>query len=154
MRRIVADLRANPSPKPAANSNVDDLGWLERLLPRNPSKSVFLFVMACYALTLGRLEMLLIQLLRRFLSAGPFRPLQRPFSTDPLGGQLLDLWVLAPVIESLILIAIIELCRRLKLAVALQVVVPATIICIMHTSHEYPFWGLIVAPAFLADGGT
>jgi hypothetical protein len=154
MRRIVANLRANHSAKPAENSNVDNLGWLEWLLPRNPSKSVFLFVMACYALTLGRLALLLIQLSRRFLTAGPFRPLQRPFSTEPLGGQLLDLWLLAPVIESLILIAILELCRRLKLAVAIQVVVSAAVVCVMHTSLEYPFWGLIVAPGFLADAAT
>jgi hypothetical protein len=154
MRRIAAGLRANPSSKPPENSNVDSFEWLEWLLPRNPPKSLFLFVMACYALTLGRLEMLLIQLGRRWLTAGPYRSLQHSYPNDPLGRQLFDLLLLGPVIESFILVAVLELCRRLKLGVAIQVAVPAAILCLMHTSRAFPFWGLIVAPLFLADAAT
>ena len=55
--------------------------------------------------------------------------------------------LLSPLFETMLLIALIELCRWFRLPPSFQIFISATILCLMHSVSWLP-WGLIVAPVF------
>jgi len=66
---------------------------------------------------------------------------------------VIDPLLIAPIGESLILIGVIELLRRLKFNIAVQIIVSASLSCLLH-SIQYPFWGVWVAPVFFIGAGA
>ena len=117
-------------------------------LPRSKSKTVFVLAMVSYtwaaAAVIGTVA----------VAFGAQRPplgvfLRRGYPTL----EVISLVVLAPVIESFILIGCIELARLLKAPVWLQITCAATISAFMHVpiSHAFvvaPGW-FIMAAAYL-----
>ncbi len=119
-----------------------EAGWFERFLPRSRSKAVFIFTITCYTFTLSAIAGRLI----RLFGASPTPNINYRTSTvlDTVVGPL----VFAPVVESFIVIGLIELVRRLRFNVAIQIAISVSINCFLHSFSE-PFWGLAVAPGFL-----
>lgn len=123
-------------------------------LPRAPSKTVYLFVTACYGFTIETLEGKLIAILRLWpVTVDPVRHAVRPVRPGIDGAKIIDLLFLAPALESLFVIGIIELLRYFRLNVWIQLGVSTLAICLLH-SCIYSFWGFVVAPSFLLGAAT
>lgn len=58
--------------------------------------------------------------------------------------------LLGPILESSMLIIAIEMLRRLRSNIAIQIVVPVFLMSVSHC-FDYPLLGLLVAPGFLTD---
>jgi hypothetical protein len=56
--------------------------------------------------------------------------------------------LIAPIVESALLIALIGIARRFFAGKFVQIVLPASFLCLLH-ALAWPPWGLIVAPVFL-----
>jgi hypothetical protein len=120
------------------------------LLPRSRSKTAFLLVMTCYQIALIRLLTDMIILGRSWtersdsLTAGlrPMRDVNVMYFVSAL--------LAAPVLESGMAIAIIEALRRLRCNVIFQVLVPVSVMCLVH-SIPYFLSGLLMAPLFLIN---
>jgi hypothetical protein len=109
-------------------------------LPRSRSKIVFVLVMASY----GLFAALFLGSVADAFGAQHTRPgifLQRGHPTL----EVISLLVFAPVVESLILIAMIELLRWLRSPVWLQIGLPAIISAALHVPVSH---ALVVAPAW------
>ena len=98
---------------------------LRSFIPRSRSKVVFALVMACYSVTLGR-----------FVSAWAYvahvRSLPRAFHLRGGASDVVWLLVFAPLIESLILVGVFELVRRVRAPAVVQVFIAALFISEMH----------------------
>jgi hypothetical protein len=117
--------------------------WFERFLPRSSSNAVFIFTMTCYTFTLEYLGGRLIRLFG-FGSTSPVGHL----TNTPLVPLLIS-----PVVDSFIVIGLIEVVRRLRFNVAVQIAVAVSISCFL-VSPRQPFSGLLVAPVFLIGAGA
>jgi hypothetical protein len=111
-------------------------------LPRTRSKTVFVLVAACYAYTAGALAQALCSVFG--ISYAPVDPR----SGGSLAFYVLDDLVFAPVLESLILIATIELLRWFRFPVSLQVICSALVSAALHVSVS-PWLPFVVFPAWL-----
>src|SRR6266496_85573 len=86
---------------------VPALQWLKSFLPRSQSKSVFLFAMLCYTLTLTTIEAILIRLARLWpIVSDPIRHVSRPVRPGIDAGKVVDTLLLAPILESLVIVGI------------------------------------------------
>jgi hypothetical protein len=65
---------------------------------------------------------------------------------------LMDL-LISPIVESLVIIAIIEFMRRLKFNDMTGAAVAALVFAALH-SLTIPIWGLICIPAFFIEGAS
>ena len=119
---------------------------LNSFVPRTESKLVFVLVMACYSWTTASV---IGTTARAFHVARPPLGLFANENGEPTA-HVVDLLFLAPLIESLILLLLIELFRRLRFPRWLQVVLPALIIGILHSPRWWPR-GFIVAPGFAIE---
>jgi hypothetical protein len=114
-------------------------------VPRSDSKVVFILVMVCFTYTVTALLLALVHAFR--LPAAPpglFRIRGNPIL------RVCDLLGFAPIFESLMLIAVIELLRWVHGPLWLQISGAALVIGAMH-SALWRTWGLVVAPAFAID---
>ena len=113
---------------------------LSSFLPRSRSKAVFVLAMTCYSWAATRLLSTI---------AGVFgAPSPPPGEFEQRGYFVLEavsLVLLAPILESLILIGIIELLRKLRSPAWLQITLAAIICSIPHIPLSY---ALVVSPAF------
>lgn len=114
---------------------------LRSFMPRSRSKVVFALVMACYSVALAH-----------FVSAWAYvshlRSPPRAFYLRSTGvSHVVDLLILAPLIESLILVAVFELVRRARAPAVAQVFIAALFISEMHV---WPWWphAVVVLPGF------
>ncbi len=129
-------------------------GWFGRFLPRSQSRPIFIFAMACYTFalqtTLGRVTGL-------FglwpVTVDPVRHVLRSVRPGIDYSRMIDFLFIAPVIESFIVIGIIEGLHRLNFKITVQLIASVIVICLLH-SIQYSFWGFLVAPAFLIYAGT
>lgn len=128
--------------------------WIAQFLPRSRSKGVFVFAMLCYSIILTEIGAGLTRL------AGwsptrlvPDETVPRHIRPGVDDGNLLDLLVIAPIGESLTLIAIIELLRLLRFGVAVQVTAAALAMFLLH-AIDHISWATFLVPAFLIDAGT
>jgi len=117
--------------------------WFEHFLPRSSSNAVFIFTMTCYTFTL---EYLGQRLIRLFVLPPTFRVDHH--TTTPI----IPLFI-APVFESFIVIGLIELVRRLRFNVVVQIAVAVSISCFLESPRP-SFWGLFKAPVFLIGAGA
>jgi hypothetical protein len=118
---------------------------LRSFFPRSRSKVVFVLVMSCYCITLSFLS----SALRR---AAHVQSPPAAFYLDDrdLVGNVISLLLLAPVIESLLLVGVFELVRRAHAPEVVQVLVAALFI---SEAHVWPWWphAVIVLPAFCIE---
>jgi hypothetical protein len=117
--------------------------WFERFLPRSSSNAVFIFTMTCYTFTL---EYLGARLIRLFVLPPTYR-------VDHLTSTPLVPLLISPVFDSFIVIGLIELVRRLRFNVVIQIAVAVSISCFLESPRP-SFWGLLKAPVFLFGAGA
>jgi hypothetical protein len=102
-------------------------------------------VLASYAFALDRLVLSII---------GVFTPVEQPrseFSAHGPWAEAADYLILFPIVATLVLVATIELLRRLRLPVVLQIVLAAAASCVINAVFWWPM-GIVVAPLFLLSG--
>ncbi len=112
---------------------------LTSFLPRSRSKVVFVLVMACYCIVIGSFVSMWASV------AGLPRP-PRPFY---LRGDVPDVFaalVLAPLIESLFLVGVFELVRRVRAPEWVQVFTSALFISELHVWPWWPHALIVLAP--------
>jgi hypothetical protein len=101
------ELAPSPEDVPAPRRK-ERIRW-RSFLPRSRSKVVFVLVMACYSITLGRVVSEL-----RWVTHVQSPPKEFYLdSRDPVGNAI-SLLLLAPVLESLLLVGVFELVRRAR----------------------------------------
>jgi hypothetical protein len=135
-----------PAPEDVPAARRKERIRLTSFLPRSRSKVVFILVMACYSWTIASV---IGSIVRACHVAPPPIGLFANAQGEPTA-HVVDLLFLAPLIESLILLALIELFRGLHLPAWLQVLLPALLIGILHSPRWWPR-GFIVAPSFAID---
>jgi len=117
---------------------------LRSFMPRSRSKVVFALVMACYSVTLGS-----------FVSAWAYVAHVRspPRAFYLRGTHVISLLVIAPLLESLILVGVFELVRRARAPAIAQVFIAALFISEMHV---WPWWphAVIVLPGFCIQAAS
>jgi hypothetical protein len=119
---------------------------LNSFLPRGRSKVVFALAMGCYSYALGS-----------FISTWAYAAgLPRPRGRFYLQGNapdVLGLLVISPLIESLMLVAVFELLRRVRSPDWVQVAASAAFISELHV---WPWWphAVIVLPPFLIQSAS
>jgi hypothetical protein len=114
---------------------------LSDFLPRGASKASFILVMVCYSFTVSSL---VSALARAFHLPPP------PIGYLKFGSPVITvtaLLLLAPLIESLLLVGAIELAKVVRSPPWFQVAAAAVLISAMHSTTWRPH-GLIVAPSF------
>jgi hypothetical protein len=119
---------------------------LSSFIPRSRSKAVFVIAMSCYSLTLSRL-------IGAWASALQItRPLTESYPSRDIG-TVLELLVFAPLLESLVLIAVLELVRRAR---APEVVQALTAAFFVSELHVWPWWphAFIVLPSFCIQAAS
>ena len=116
-------------------------------VPRTRSKAVFVVVMACYSVALSNLVNALIRANGSRPPAAFYLWMRHPVF------YVLDALVLAPVLESLILIAVVEGAKRAGAPTLIQVFVAAWVISFMHAWPWAPH-AIIVFPAFCVQAGS
>ena len=122
---------------------------IQSFLPRTRSKTVFVLVMAAYSTTL---DYFLAACRRAAHVPGPPPPFYASATQHPLG-YIADLLILAPVIESFILIAIVELVRRFHAPTIVQALTAALFVSELHVFGWWPH-ALIVLPGFCIDAAS
>lgn len=115
---------------------------LRAFLPRSESQIVFVLVMFCYIMTIT------LALRTLATAVGVPRPELGLFleQASPTA-RVVVLLFLAPAVETLLLIGIIELVRWLRAPCWLQVAVSAVFLAIGHAEAANP-WGFGVLPGF------
>lgn len=130
------------------------LAWLERFLPQSRSRAIFIFAICCYTFTIGTLEARLVKILG--LWPRTHDPVRHIVRNVQLGAEHSPAWsalLLAPVFESLLVIGIIELLRRNKFGVTVQIAGSTLLICGLH-SIAYLMWGFLVLPLFFVGAAS
>jgi hypothetical protein len=121
---------------------------LSSFLPRTRSKIIFVLVMACYAKAAAGL---LYAVENAFGAERPKLGIFLEHGYPAL--EVISVLLIAPILESLILIGLIELLRRLRSPIFVQISVPAILSAAAHMplSHVFshlPSW-FIMAWAYL-----
>ena len=134
--RFLRSVSITGPPPNATPTNIAELAFF----PRGDSKVVFVVAMACYAVAANTL------LRTIFWAAGaPPAPVGTLTARGYPALEIISGLLLAPVIESLVLIGMIELMRRLRLPPSLQVAVSAIVFALLHWLSQGPM-GLAGAP--------
>ena len=119
---------------------------LRSFIPRGRSKVVFALVMACYSVALAR-----------FVYAWAYvAHVRNPPRAFYLRGSAFDVFallVVAPIIESLILVGVFELVGRARVPAVVQVFIAALFISELHV---WPWWphAVIVLPGFCIQAAS
>jgi hypothetical protein len=143
-----------PAPPAAAGPEAHEIPPEQRMVPirfssfvpRTRSKVVFALTMGCYCISISY-----------FVSAWAYAAgLKRPPRSFYLQGttpDVLGLMVFAPLIESLMLVAVFALLRRVRAPAWVQVVTSAGF---MAELHVWPWWlhAVIVLPSFLIQSAS
>ena len=119
---------------------------LTSFLPRSRSKVVFALVMGCYCIAVGS-----FMSTWTWASGLPTRP--RAFYPRGDVPDVLGLLIFSPLIESLIVVGVFELFRRVRAPDWAQVVSSALFISVLHF---WPWWphAFIVLPSFLIQAAS
>jgi hypothetical protein len=123
--------------------------FLKGFLPRSESRSVYIFTMTCYSVAIDLVAV------RLAAALGLWRVRSAPAAVESARHMLAQPWwrrgvvdlLVSPVVESLVIIAIIEVARRLKLGVLTGIVAATLLFSALH-SFTIPIWGLICIPGF------
>jgi len=119
---------------------------IRSFIPRTRSKVVFALVMSCYCIAAGL-----------FVSTGAsVAGVRRPPRSFYFTGDAADVFgglVFAPIVESLMLVGVFELLRRLRAPDWVQVVASALFISELHVWGWWPH-AVIVLPPFLIQAAS
>jgi len=115
-------------------------------IPRSRSKIVFVLAMSCYCVTLSYLVVAWARLAH---IQGPPRAWYLSGGT----ADIIALLVVGPIIETLILVGVFELVRRVHAPEIVQVLVAALFV---SEAHAWPWWphALIVLPSFCIQAAS
>lgn len=134
------DLTPTPlAPETPAAKPLVPVSW-RSFLPRSRSKIVFVLVMGCYSVSLG-------YLMSAWAYLAHVRRPPRAFYLRGGAQDIIGLLVFAPLIESLVLVGVFELVRRVRAPVVAQVIVAALLISALHAARWWPH-AVIVLPSF------
>ena len=123
---------------------------LEAFLPRSGSVFVFIPVVASYSLTVTVLFSVMVGVLRF-----PPRPPSFWESHGDSAAHLIEALAFAPLFESCVLIAIIELLRWLKTPSVVQVLLAAVVVAAPHSyTWGWEPYAFIVAPSFAIQAAS
>ena len=119
---------------------------LTSFLPRSRSKIVFALVVGCYCIAVGSFMATLAWV------AGVSSP-PRAFYLRGNTSNVIGALVFAPLVESLMLVGMFELVRRLRGPARVQIVASALFISGLHV---WPWWphAFIVLPSFLIQAAS
>jgi hypothetical protein len=119
---------------------------LRSFIPSTRSKIIFALVISCYFFTLSAF-------ISTWARVTGIRNPPRSFYLSGDTGDVIGALIFAPVLESLVLVAIFELLRRLRAPDWVQVATSALFISEMHV---WPWWphAIIVLPAFLIQAAA
>jgi hypothetical protein len=115
-------------------------------IPRTRSKVVFVLVMSCYSFTLSAF-------IGTWARTANIKNPPPAFYLRGDAGDVVGLLLVAPLIESLILIGAFELLQRAHAPAAVQVFAAALFV---SETHVWPWWphAVIVLPAFCIDAAA
>ena len=117
---------------------------LETLMPLFNSKGVYIVVMACCADTLNNFVSKIVAL----FCLQPSITYDGPITKEAVGEAILDALFYGVIIETLVLVAIIEGARRLRLSSFWQLTLSVIVLSATHIPG-FAARALIVAPAFV-----
>jgi hypothetical protein len=110
-------------------------------------------MMACYGIALKEVVSDLVRFFRLWpTKVDPVTLVTRSVHIGIDESTIVGLLV-GPLFESLLLVGVIELLRRLKFGSALQIITSALLLCASH-SISLPIWGVLAAPSFLIQSGS
>ena len=115
---------------------------MHAFLPRSESKTVFVLVFACYSIAVG-VTMRTVTTAFGAPEPGPGLLLER----GSAAAHTVVLLFLAPILETFLLIGTIELLRKLRSPIWLQVGCSTVFIAMLHSTAANP-WGVGVVPGF------
>lgn len=127
--------------------------WYKAFIPRADSRWVFVVTMLCYEMFIARVSSELVRILGLWPTVAdkvtqtnrPARP-----GIEDIGAFA---FFVAPLVESLLLVGVIELLSYFKLHTHSQVIGAAILMSLLH-AIEFPIWGLLVLPLFVIDAST
>jgi hypothetical protein len=121
---------------------------LSSFIPRSRSKAVFALAMSCYCVTLSYF----ISTWARAAHVQSPPPAFYSGFSDP-AGHVISLILVAPLIESLILVGVFELMRRARAPEVVQVITAALFV---SEAHVWPWWphAVIVLPSFCIQAAS
>jgi hypothetical protein len=133
-----------PDNSPAEKRNIRI--HLTSFLPRSRSKAVFALAMACYCVALD-------YFIIAWARALHIRPPPPSFYLSGGIGDAVGLLVFAPIVESLILVAVFEVVRRAHAPDTVQVITAALFVSELHA---WPWWAhaVIVLPSFCIQAAS
>ena len=115
-------------------------------IPRTRSKLVFALVMGCYCIAAG-------SFVSTWASVAGVRRPPRSFYLTGDASDVFGALVFAPIVESLILVGVFELLRRVRAPSWVQVVASALFISELHVLPWWPH-AVIVLPSFLIQAAS
>jgi len=127
--------------------------WYKGFIPRSESRVVFVGAMLCYEVFIGQAMSGLVKSFHLWpVVLDPVTHTRR--ATNPgVDGVGIVAFVVMPIIESMILVGVIQLLSYTKLKSIFQVTASALLFSILH-SLQFPVWGLLVFPLFVIDAAT
>lgn len=128
--------------------------FLKGFVPRSESRTIYVFAMACYTIAITSLGGQLAESLGFWVPASPtaLSNAQWIRALPWWYHALVDL-LISPVFESLVLIGIIELIRRLNFSATSGIVVSTIFFSYLHTA-TIPVWGIICIPTFFIESAS
>ena len=115
---------------------------LTSFIPRSRSKAVFVFTMSCYCVTVSYF---IITWARVAHVTNPPPWFYSALRNDPLG-HVFELVLFAPIIESLLLVGVFELVRRVHAPIAVQIFTAALFISELHVWGWWPHGIIVLLP--------
>ena len=122
----------------------------DSFLPRSDSAFVFTLAFACYDWAFTAFFGAIVRMLHF-----PPRPLSFWETHGDPAAHALETLVFAPLIETAIFIAMIELLRWVRMPVTAQIFITSVLVGFAHSySWAWPPYGFIVTPSFLIQGAA
>jgi hypothetical protein len=109
--------------------------------------------MLCYDVFLARVMSDIIRILHLWPTVRDTATGKERLTSPGIEGATGSAFFIFPIIESLLLIGVIQLLYRMKATTAVQVVIAALLFSALH-SIKFPIWGVLVFPFFILDGAT
>ena len=122
----------------------------DTFLPRSDSPFVFVLVVTCYDYALTSLFSAIV----RLVHFPPYRPSFWESHGDPAAHVIEDL-LFAPLIETCILVAVIEFLRWVRVPPVFQIFLAGSLLAWPHSfARDWGPYGFVVTPSFLIQAAS